>query len=129
MSEHNEQVALFEWTSLMSGRVPELVLLYAIPNGGHRHPATAARLKAEGVKAGVPDICLPVARREWHGLYMELKVGRNKLTALQREWLAYLQEAGYCVDVSYGWQEAACKILAYLGYDPEEFGVWTPQPV
>jgi hypothetical protein len=71
---------------MMESKYPALRMLHAIPNGGHRHKATAARLKAAGVKAGVPDICLPVARGDWHGLYIELKVGKNKLTEAQRRW-------------------------------------------
>ena len=55
MSEHDEQVLIFKWARLSEGRWPELALLFAIPNGGHRHKAVAAKLKAEGVRAGVPD--------------------------------------------------------------------------
>ena len=123
MSEHDEQAALFQWAALMERRVPELRLLYAIPNGGHRHPATAAKLKREGVKPGILDTCLPVARRDWHGMYLEMKYGANKPTPDQRRWMADLQTEGYAVDVSYGWQEAAAKLLCYLGYDPKEFGL------
>ena len=57
-SEHQEQVALFRWAEFAIARWPELALMYAIPNGGHRHKAVAAGLKAEGVKRGVPDVCL-----------------------------------------------------------------------
>ncbi len=59
-TEHEEQVALFQWAE-RSG-IPELELMTAIPNGGYRHPATAAHLKAEGVQAGYPDILIDVAR-------------------------------------------------------------------
>lgn len=121
--EHREQAALFEWAAYNEARIPELALLYAVPNGGARHPMVAAKMKAEGVKAGVPDMFLPVARRGWHGLYMELKVDRNKPTARQLAWHTALKGEGYCVDVSYGWQEAASKLLAYLGYDFKEFGL------
>lgn len=123
MSEHSEQSALFEWAARLEGRAPELALLYAIPNGGHRHPAVAARMKAEGVKAGVPDIHLPIARMGYNGLYIELKVGRNKPTARQIAWHVALKAHGHCVDVSYSWQEAAQKIARYLGYDAADFGL------
>lgn len=43
-SEHAEQVALFGWAVFASVRWPELALLHAIPNGGHRNKITAARL-------------------------------------------------------------------------------------
>jgi len=53
-SEHEEQVALLDWASLMSNQWPELSLLFAVPNAGKRTHATANWLRAEGMKAGVP---------------------------------------------------------------------------
>lgn len=52
--EHREQVALFEWVEYQLTRYPELELLFAIPNDGDRHPVVGARLRAEGVRRGVP---------------------------------------------------------------------------
>lgn len=71
-TEAQEQMTLFSWAAMQSGKYPELNLLYHVPNGGSRHKAEAGRLRAEGVKAGVPDLCLPVARGQYHGLYIEL---------------------------------------------------------
>jgi len=65
--EHKEQKALFRWAGFRAQQKPELELLYAILNGGHRHKAVGRRLKAEGVKRGVPDICLPVPRGGFTG--------------------------------------------------------------
>ena len=59
-SESVEQCCLFRWAGYSLGLHPELKLMYHIPNGGKRNITTARRLKAEGVKAGVPDIHLPV---------------------------------------------------------------------
>jgi hypothetical protein len=101
-------------------------MLYAVPNGGKRDKATAAKLKAEGVKAGVPDVFLPVARGGYHGFYIEMKVGKNKTSPEQNAWLEALKAEGYLVDVSYGWEEAAHKIARYLGHEPEDYGVGTP---
>ena len=67
-SESQEQQALFEWAELSKRCFPELELLFHVPNGGARSKATAGRLKAEGVKPGVPDLCLPVPRGAYHGL-------------------------------------------------------------
>lgn len=64
-TEAQEQMTLFSWAAMQSGKYPELNLLYHVPNGGSRHKAEAGRLRAEGVKAGVPDLCLPVARGQW----------------------------------------------------------------
>ena len=75
---------------------------------------TAANLKKEGVKAGVPDIVLPVPRGAYHGLYIELKVGRNKTSLKQKEWISMLKEQGYFVEVCYGWIAAKEVIENYL---------------
>nr|WP_110461497.1 VRR-NUC domain-containing protein [Ruminiclostridium sufflavum] len=94
--------------------MPELELMYHIPNGGKRNITTAKRLKAEGVKAGVPDICLPVPRGVYHGLYIELKAGRNITTEKQDEWLEALDSNGYFTAVCYGWEKASKVITNYL---------------
>lgn len=123
VSEHTEQVALFEWAAWHHARLPALALLFAIPNGGLRARATAARLQAEGVKRGIPDLFLPIPRGGYHGFWIELKYGANKTTPQQDAWLNLLKAEGYAVDVSYGWQEAAHKIVRYLGHEPSEFGL------
>jgi len=111
-SEHDEQVALIRWAEL-SG-LPELQLLFAIPNGGQRHPAVARKLRDEGLKPGVPDLCLPVARGNYHGLFIEMKVGKNKPTASQSQWIGELRRRGYRVEVCYGYEEARAMIENYL---------------
>ena len=115
MSEHEDQVALFSWAALAANQRPELALLFAIPNGGHRHKAVAARMKAEGVKAGVPDICLPVARRGYHGMFIELKTRRGRLTMEQTKWLSALIDEGYWANTCRGFEEAKHAIEEYLG--------------
>lgn len=113
-SEATEQEAVLQWCSWQQGRYPELGLLYHIPNGGSRNTLEAANLKRQGVKAGVPDLCLPVPKNGWHGLYIEMKYGRNKATVKQREWLDALRRQGYYAAVCYGAQEAEELIAGYL---------------
>lgn len=60
--ESGHQEALFEWAAYHMDCMPELEYMHHIPNGGKRDKRTAVALKRQGVKAGVPDICLPVAR-------------------------------------------------------------------
>lgn len=72
-TESAEQQCLFRWAAYNRGRWPEMELMYHIPNGGTRSKSEAGRFRAEGVKAGVPDICLPVARGGYHGMYIEMK--------------------------------------------------------
>ena len=113
-SEHQEQKALFEWAEKLAYRYPELDLMFAVPNGGLRNKAVAVRMKAEGLKPGVPDILIPVARCGHHGLFIELKYGRGKPSAKQVEWLDALNEQGYLAVVCWGWCEAADLIQSYL---------------
>ena len=114
MREADEQEALMQWAAVQSCKWPELQLLHHIPNGGKRNAAEAAHFKRLGVKPGVPDLCLPVPRQGYHGLYIEMKCGRGKLSDCQREWLQALREQGYCCIVSYSWTDAAKQIEAYL---------------
>ena len=93
--------------------------MYHVPNGGSRNKIEAARLRAQGVKSGVPDLCLPVARGGNHGLYIELKAGKNTTTENQRRWLEYLRQQGYYTAVCYGWQKAAELIERYLLHTEE----------
>ena len=122
--EHDEQSALFEWANAAQGEHPELCMLFAIPNGGARHPAVAAQLKAEGVKAGVPDIFLAVARgisggKVYHGLFLELKRANrsNHATPAQKDWIERLRRHGYAVVVAYGADEAINAIMGYLAQE------------
>jgi hypothetical protein len=117
--EHDEQVALFAWAAEMEAAHPELAMLHATPNGGYRPMATAAKLKAEGVKAGYPDISLDVARGRWHGLRIELKRAdkRNHASEAQQAWIARLRHFGYMATVCYGCAEAQQIIMAYLGQE------------
>ncbi|MDL2315485.1 VRR-NUC domain-containing protein [Desulfovibrio sp. OttesenSCG-928-A18] len=112
--EHEEQVALVARCREMENQYPELTLLYAVPNGGHRHVAVAAKLKAEGVKAGVPDLFLPVPRNPFHGLYIELKAAWGTVSDSQRRMLRALEKQGYACVVAYGWIAAWEEIEAYL---------------
>lgn len=120
MSEHAEQAALFRWAALASGVHPELRLLFAIPNGGARNKRTAWMLKAEGVRSGVPDVCLPVPKAESGALYIELKRSatpgkpRGRVSESQRDWLGALHAAGNTVAVAYGWEQARVVIERYL---------------
>lgn len=117
--EHHEQAALIHWTRYMTNEYPELDLLFAIPNGGQRSAITGARLKAEGVKPGVPDLFLPVARGGYHGLFIEMKAGRNGTTGEQDRWIAELAKQMYFVKVCYSTEEAILTIEDYLMMEKE----------
>jgi hypothetical protein len=116
--EHFEQVELFRWVSLQEKRIPELTLLFAIPNGGKRSKAVAGKLKAEGVRPGVPDICLPVPCGKYHGLYIELKAEGGRASDSQRSWMAALAAQQYRVHLCIGWHAAKAVIEEYLKQGP-----------
>lgn len=114
-TEHAHQAALFCWASMKYETYPELRLMFAIPNGGLRDKITAARLKATGVKAGVPDIFLPVAIfGRYHGLFIEMKADKGTLSVAQSKWCFDLRDAGYEVVFCYGWEQARDTIIEYL---------------
>ncbi len=108
VSEHSEQCTVIEYCRLR--RYP----VFAIPNGGSRNKAEAARLKAEGVSAGVPDLFLPVPNKSHHGLFIEMKVGRNRPSPAQDNWLALLRKNGYDAQVCYGADAAIAVIDDYM---------------
>lgn len=125
MSEHDDQVALMHWVAIHAPSAPELNLLYAVPNGAklpyrgkgkNRFSPEALRLKDEGMKPGIPDLVLPVARKGFHGMYIELKHGKNRPTPEQIWWNDRLTEQGYLAVVCWGWKEAAQVLAEYLGY-------------
>ena len=116
-TEHEEQVALFQWAEANEGEHEELKLLFAVPNGGYRPMTTAAQLKAEGVRSGVPDCCLPVARGRFHSLWIEMKRKPNRPTEAQEHWISTLRDYGHSAVVCYGAQEAIDVIKAYLGIE------------
>jgi hypothetical protein len=114
-TENQEQKALIQWAAHRLGLYPELEWLHAVPNGGKRSKIEAACLIGEGVKAGVPDMCLPVSRGGYHGLYIELKrIKGGKVSNAQERWIDGLTANGYCAKVCKGWQEAAKLIIWYL---------------
>ncbi len=115
ITEHQEQSMLIAWARMTAGTWPELELLHAIPMGGARHPATGKKLKAEGARKGVPDLCLPVARHDYHGLYIEMKVKGRYPTKEQKWWLDKLTEQGYQAVVCHGFAQAVDVITEYLG--------------
>lgn len=115
MSEHDEQSALLSWAATRQAVMPELEYLMAIPNGGYRAKTTGRKLKAEGLRAGVPDLFLPVARQSYHGLWLEMKISTGRVTEKQSNWHEWLRGQGYQVRVCYCWQDAAEMIEIYMG--------------
>lgn len=114
LTEHGLQVSVFQWAEIAQAQYPELRMMFAIPNGGQRNKIVAAKLKAEGVRAGVLDVFLAVSRNGYHGLWIEHKVGKNTLTKEQAWWYAKLKLEGYQVVLSRSFERTREAIMEYL---------------
>lgn len=116
--EEREQTAFFAWADdlVRTNLVPELGMLFAVPNGGKRNVREAARLKRAGVKAGVPDVFLDYPSKGFHGLRIEFKrVKGGRATPDQISWLTIFRALGYSAVIANGCAEAQSIVLAYLG--------------
>ena len=115
MTEHEEQVALMRLVELHKGRLPELGMLFAVPNGGDKNVIVARKLKAEGVKKGVPDLCLPLPRGGYHGMFIELKrQKKGRISPEQGEWIKALRGQGYRAEICNGATEAWNVLQEYM---------------
>lgn len=105
-SEHEEQVGFVNW---FRARFPS-VLLYAIPNGGHRSISVGKSMKAEGVTPGIPDLHVPA----W-GLWIEMKRQKGgRLSSEQKAIAAYLENVGQTVIVGLGASDASRQVLEFV---------------
>jgi hypothetical protein len=131
-NEHQVQCSLMRQVELQVNRYPELRKIFAVPNGEKRDHRTVVRkdgtaytysptgkkLKEQGVKAGVPDLHLPIARRGFFGLWIEMKVGENDLSKEQRQWKTALEEEGYAYRVCYSADDAWKVLMWYIAGQP-----------
>jgi hypothetical protein len=111
-SEHDEQVRVCRF---LNAEYPD-VYWYAVPNGGRRGIVEAHRLKEEGVRSGVPDLCIAHAMPPWHGLYIEMKKCKGgRVEREQKSAISSLIKAGYRAVVCKGADEAMRIIEEYMG--------------
>lgn len=110
-SEEQEQIVVIEWRDLMLPQFPDLKWLIHIPNGGLRSKTEAVRFKRLGVRAGVSDLLLPVARCGYHGLWVEMKRRQGgRLSPDQKDWIDGMNAQHYLALRADGAEEA-CEIL------------------
>ncbi len=112
--EHQIQSTAINMVQYMMGLCPELDVLYAIPNGGNRDAITGKMLKREGVKAGMPDLHLPVARHGFNSLYIEVKTPEGRLSKVQRAMIEKLQQHGNAVYVCRSTEDILQTLRDYL---------------
>ena len=117
-SEDTIQAQVIAWANLQAKKYPELTRLFHVPNGGTRHMLEAVKLKRQGVRAGVPDLFLPVPRYGRPGLWIEMKTADGKLSASQKDWGAFLIAVGYRVEVCRSFDQARAVLLEYLDPKP-----------
>lgn len=135
-SEHSNQVAFFAWLAFKQNDFPQGRMAFAVPNGGTRGDDEKSRqirggkLKAEGVKSGVPDIYLPVPSfmdrsvnghvivgenaLRFAGLFIEMKIGNGRLSEEQKAWHGNLRAHQYAVATCWGWRAAKQCFLDYV---------------
>ncbi len=102
-SEAMEQEGFLIWFKL---KFPD-VLIYHCPNGEYRSPSVAARLKKQGVVAGIPDLFIP----SWK-IFIEMKRKDGGVVSKeQKNIIEYLTRVGYMVIVTYGAEDASNKLL------------------
>lgn len=106
------QSSFFNWLALV--RKEYRPYCFAIPNGGTRHILEAMNLKKQGVTAGVPDVFCALSKKGFHGLFIEFKCGKNKLTPLQQEMINRLASAGYRCVVCYNVDSAIESFNEYI---------------
>ena len=110
--EASHQASFFTW--LFYAHRDIYAVTYAIPNGGRRNKSEAAGLKCCGVKSGVPDIFVAWPTPQHHGLYIEFKFGKNKLTENQVNFSDLIMSKGYAFAVCYNVSDADKVLTEYL---------------
>lgn len=109
--EDQEQLALVNWLRMKGIR------FHHSPNGGHRHKAVASKMKAQGVSAGFPDLIIfPAINSNLPVLFVEMKRQRvGTVSEHQKEWLDYLNRAGFPAQVCKGFHDAR-RFIEGKGY-------------
>lgn len=110
MTESQEQKQLIQWCRTD----PRLQYLFHIPNESVGGQGWIIRNRQMGVKPGVPDLFYPVPLNGYHGLFIEMKAGKGRLSPAQQRWHEVLKKFGYQVEVCHGWEEAKRALEQYL---------------
>lgn len=113
-TEAEEQAAVVSWCRMLVMMWPELDLVYHIPNEGKRGVKARAEQKAAGLRPGVCDLFLPVARCGFHGLYVEMKALDGVMSKEQREFMTAVQKQGYFSCACFGADAGIRVIEAYM---------------
>lgn len=110
LSEDQIQAQAVEWFRLQYPND----LMFAVPNGGKRHIATAIKMKRTGALAGVPDLFLARANRKYPGLFIEMKKPKGRLTPSQKEVIPIIESKGYLVEVCFSFEDFKDIVDSYM---------------
>ena len=121
LAEAQHQAMVLKWTQQATIRAkwPELSLLFHVPNERHCTPQQGKNLQRMGVKRGVPDLCLPVPRGQYNGLFIEMKTESGRTTDDQEWWGERLLAQGYMWEVCHGWESAVRVLEWYMSLKKE----------
>lgn len=126
-SEHVEQVAFIDWCRWSARlqtdqRLREaLEWIHSIPNGAHVTKSQAAKLKAEGLTAGVHDLRVDYVPRDSSGainscgLIIEMKLPGRSYSAEQEAYRKFMHGQGFRCVLCRNWIEAAHSVVEYMG--------------
>ncbi len=108
-TEDDEQITVIQYCELKH------IIAIHIPNESKRSVAYGAKMKRMGLRKGFPDIFIPTARKDFHGLFIELKRDRkSRVNPEQTAWITYLNKQGYKAMICYGATEAINEIEKYF---------------
>lgn len=110
--ESDLQQACVRWFRLQYPRLSGC--LFAIPNGGGRSKIEAAIMKGEGVTPGVSDLFLMIPSDGCHGMFIEMKAGKGRLSEAQDKFLDLADDKGYAVAVCYSLDEFMKAVEGYF---------------
>ena len=120
------QTALFDWAGWARSKYPDLDLLFCIPNGmplhGPQRFAVINWMKAQGLKPGLPDVCLPVGRGGYFSKWLELKIPGGRVSESQAIWIDRLRRAGASVSVCESYEQAVTDLEIYCRLPPTTIG-------
>lgn len=108
-TEHQEQSLVIQYCNLK--KIP----IFHIPNGSYKSLTARVKAKKEGLKSGIPDLMIPVANKNYHGLFIEMKrIKNSKVSVQQKQWIELLNNRGYKAIVCYGSSAAIKEIEDYI---------------
>lgn len=115
MVEGGIQADFFKWVRKAELIDPRLELLFAVPNGGKRDARTAARMKYEGVRPGIPDVLFGLPSDKYIGLAIEFKRPKGGSASIkQKRMMRQFTLAGWLVVIHTSRDEAVAEVKRYL---------------